>query len=122
MRKQLAAGKQGPVQILLLAVLILAGCAQAGGKPAETEPGPTDRMELRYADQFTVEYDAAGCALVTIGDTDRFLLVPDGTEAPEDSSMTVLRTPLKKLYVASSSVMDPLSRLDALDAVRLTGT
>ena len=122
MRKQLAAGKQGPVHILLLAVLILAGCAQAGGKPVETEPGPTDRMELRYADQFTVEYDAAGCALVTIGDTDRFLLVPDGTEAPEDSSMTVLRTPLKKLYVASSSVMDPLSRLDALDAVRLTGT
>ncbi len=106
--------------LLLLAALTLCGCAKTSPPPAQT--GAAGHMELRYADQFTVEFDADGCTLVTIAGEDRFLLVPEGADAEAEPGVTVLHTPLRNLYVASSSAMDPLARLDALDAVRLTGT
>jgi iron complex transport system substrate-binding protein len=81
-----------------------------------------DRMVLRYAEQFDVVYDEAGCALVSIGGEDCFVIVPEGAEAPASSDVPVLVAPLQRLYIASSSAMDPFVRLDALDAVRLTGT
>ncbi len=105
---------------LLLAALTLCGCTGRAPEPAQADPAA--RMELRYADQFTVDMDAEGRALVTIGGEDRFLLVPDGADAQAEPGVTVLHTPLQTLYVASSSAADPLARLDALDALRLTGT
>ena len=107
---------------LLLALLALGGCGQTGEASGEAEPALTERLELRYADQFAVTVDEAGCALVTIGGEDSFLVVPEGATAPESSDIPVLRAPLQRLYIASSSAMDPFVRLDALDAVRLTGT
>ena len=110
------------VAVLLLLTLLLGGSAQADGKPEEAGPEAADRLVLRYADQFTVAYDASGCALVTIGGEERFLVVPEGAEAPAESDIPVLRAPLQRLYIASSSAMDPFVRLHALPAVRLTGT
>ena len=49
---------------LLLAALTLCGCAKTAAPPTDT--AQSSRMELRYADQFTVELDAEGRALVTI--------------------------------------------------------
>ena len=105
---------------LLLAALTLCGCAKTAPPPSDT--AQASQMELRYADQFTVEPRADGSVMVTIGGADRFLLVPAGAQAEAEPGVTVLHTPLRKLYVASSSAMDPLARLGALDAVRLTGT
>lgn len=105
---------------LLLAALTLCSCAQAP-QAEKTEPGAAKRMELRYADQFAVDYDAEGRALVTIGE-DRFLVVPEGVEAREEPGAATLRLPLETIYCASSAAMDPFARLGALDTVRLTGT
>ena len=60
--------------------------------------------------------------MITIGD-ERFLLVPDGEEAVANlpADVTMLRQP-KKAYVVSTSVMDLLQAIDALDDVRLSGT
>ena len=110
------------VAVLLLLTFLLGGRAQADGKPEEAGPKAADRLVLRYADQFTVAYDASGCALVTVGGEERFLVVPEGAEAPAESDIPVLRAPLQRLYVASSSAMDPIVRLHALSSVRLTGT
>ena len=57
-----------------------------------------------------------------IGD-ERLLLVPDGEEAVANlpADVTMLRQP-KKAYVVSTSVMDLLQAIDALDDVRLSGT
>ena len=110
------------VAVLLLLTFLLGGRAQADGKPEEAGPEAADRLVLRYADQFTVAYDASGCALVTVGGEERFLVVPEGAEAPAESDIPVLRAPLQRLYIASSSAMDPFVRLHALPAVRLTGT
>jgi iron complex transport system substrate-binding protein len=79
-------------------------------------------MALRYADQFSVDYEADGTALVTIGETDRFLVVPEGNDARDVPGAVTLRLPLHTIYAASSAAPDPILRLGTLDAVRLTGT
>ncbi|MBE7005048.1 MAG: ABC transporter substrate-binding protein [Ruminococcaceae bacterium] len=106
---------------LLLAVLTLCSCVQTQSQTEKTESNAAAHMVLRYADQFTVDYDADGRALVTIGD-DRFLVVPEGVETREETGATTLCLPLRTIYTASSAAMDPFVRLDALDTVRLTGT
>ncbi|MGN1031809.1 MAG: ABC transporter substrate-binding protein [Butyricicoccaceae bacterium] len=85
---------------------------------------PTGSMELQYASQFCVDYYDGGYALITIGDSDRYLLVPESGEVPDglDSSIAVLRQPAEKIYLAASSAMDLFSGLDALDHIRLTST
>jgi iron complex transport system substrate-binding protein len=104
---------------VLLAALLLTSCA-AGERPPDGA-GPVNRMPLRYADRFAVDYDAEGRALVTIGD-DRFLVLPEGAPEREEPGAAVLRLPLRTVYCATSSAMDLIARLDALDTVRLTGT
>lgn len=122
-----------------LCALLLAGCAQ----PARTETTdgafappalvsseasaaetfvPVSRMELRYAEGFTVEYDADGRALVTISGTDRYLVVPEGVAPREAPGAATLVLPLRAIYLADSSAMDLFARLDALGAIRLTST
>lgn len=80
-----------------------------------------ERVTLRYADQFALDYDESGNVMLTIGE-DRYLLVPEGEDAEPDAGVTLIRTPVKRLYVASSSAMDPLMRIGALDDVLLTST
>ena len=110
----------GAVQILFFTLLILCtGCAGSPDASPDTFGTP---LQLLYAEQFTLERDTAGCVLVTIAGTDRFLLVPDGAETPDCPGATVLHTPLNHIYVAASSSMDFFSRLDALDHVRFTAT
>ena len=78
---------------------------------------------IRYAEGFTMEDDGAGRVSVTIGGTERFLVVREGAEAPSDigEDVTVLRLPLNGVYVAATSAMDFFRCLDALDAVRFSG-
>ena len=65
------------------------------------------RMDLSYADQFSVEQYGA-YKLVTIVDGGRFLLIPKGVSVPKDvpSDIVVLQQPLKNVYLVSSAVMD----------------
>ena len=105
----------------LLCVLLLTACAQNTAEPTASARHPAGSMALAYAEQFTVDY-YGDAALVTIAGEERYLLVPAGAEAPEIADATVLRTPLDHIYLASSSAMDPFCKLDALDAVRFTGT
>ena len=83
-------------------------------------PAPA-RVELRYADQFAVGYGEENEVMLTIGE-DRYLLLPEGAEAEVRPGVTVIHTPAGRLYAASSSAMDPLLRIGALDSVRLTST
>lgn len=107
---------------LLLCVLLLSGC---GGVKEAAPPQAeiTGHMELVYAGQFSVDYYSDESALITIGGTDRYLLLPEGMEAPaHDRDAVLLRKPLQTLYLAASSAMDLFLQLDALDRVRLTST
>ena len=104
---------------LLLAALLLAGCGLPDQTPADPSPGSL--MPLQFADQFSVLRYDDGSALITIGETDRYLLLPENAPLPEhDRDAVVLRQPLNRIYLAASSVLDLFIRLDALDRARFT--
>lgn len=107
---------------LLLCALLLIGCGSAL-EAAAPQAQVTGHMELIYAEQFSVDCYDDGSALITIGGTDRYLLLPEGAEPPaHDRDAVLLRKPLQKLYLAASSAMDLFLQLDALDRVRMTST
>lgn len=89
-----------------------------------SDMSPVNSMDLLYADQFSVDYYEDDAALITIGGTDQFFLLPDEMSVPDGlpDSITVLRKPLKNIYLVATSAMDDFIRLDALDSIALSGT
>ena len=113
-----------------LAAQLLMACSPAGDSSVGVE-GPSwedleyDRsLELQYAQQFSVDYYEGGYALVKIRETGTYLVVPPEADVPSglDEGVTVLRQPLDRIYLAATSAMDLFRELDALDAIRLSGT
>ena len=82
------------------------------------------RMELTYAQCFQVDYYEGGYALIDVKDGARYLVVPEGAAAPAalDADIVVLQQPLDDIYLAATSAMVLFDALDALDAIRLSGT
>ena len=108
-----------------LVVCCLAGCTkgeQTGGETADHVK--VGSMELNYATQFHVDYYSDGTALIEITGDQRFLLVPEGVNVPEEAigNAVVLQQPLESIYQASSSMMDAFLIIDAFDRVRMTST
>lgn len=109
--------------VLLAAVMTLSGCAA----PAEGDGGAlaeiVGSMELKYADQFSVDYLADGSALAEIADGRRYLIIPGGIEAPENipADITVINQP-ENIYLASSSAMDLFSCIGGLDDILASST
>lgn len=110
--------------LCLLVLALLCGCGAAPSPAPETTPEAeaAGRMELRYATEFAVDYCADGSALVTVGGADRYRLLPEGVSAPAGDDATAIPIPVTGVYVASSSVMDLFSCLDALDMAAFTST
>lgn len=81
-------------------------------------------MPLKYAHEFAVDYYEGGYKLLTIGDGNRYLVVPEGGEVPSglDGGIRVLRQPLKTVYLAATAAMALFDALNALDVIRLSGT
>ena len=139
--KGIVADKNGPacgpgrflpaVILLVLMAVCLAACGSRTGvsRPAGL-PASKGKMELTYATQFSVDYLEGDYALITIAaaadqdQPDRFLMVPEGAETPEnlDEDIVVIQQPFTSIYLAASSAMDFFRQLDALDAVTMTST
>ena len=112
---------------LLILLASVCGCGQgAGAGSGSARVHDTDisqelayegSMELIYAERFTVDYYTDGFSLVTINGNERYLVVPEGKEAPGDldGDITVLYQPLDEIYLVASAVMDMFISMDALD-------
>ena len=74
--------------LLLGVCFLLAGCGSSAQQSASdfSDWKPTGSMELQYADQFSVDYYDGGYALITIAKQNRYLLVPEGKQAPQGLS------------------------------------
>ncbi len=96
--------------------------ALGGGAPAGLVR--TGSMVLQYAEGFHVEYYAGGYALIDVGGLESYLVVPEGMEAPEglSPSVVVLQKPLDRIYLAATSAMSLIEAVGALERVRLSGT
>ena len=81
-------------------------------------------MELSYAKQFQVDYYEGGYTLLkTKLDENRFLVVPEGKEAPGEleDDIVVVQRPIQNLYLVASSVMDLFAALDGMDTIAFSG-
>lgn len=114
------------LRALPVSALVLTGCT--GGSTASSGTGAlvfSHVYPLDHATQFTADCCEGGYTLLTLADSDaKFLVVPEGTDEPEDlpEGVTVLRQPVQNIYLVSTSVMDLFLRLDALDCIALSGT
>ena len=126
---------------LLLALLLLCGCAAPQKAPAEQpapeQPAPEqpaaaaawdsltfDRaLPLSYAEQFTVSYAGEDYTRITIGEDQTFLLVAESAPVPAGvpEDVTVLQQPLDHIYLVATAAMDFFRELDAVDRIALSG-
>ena len=86
---------------------------------------PTDTLDLKYASQFSVTYyGKERYALITIGEDEKFLVVPEEEPVPDGlpEDITLLVRPLNNMYLAATSAMDFFCHLDAVDQITLSGT
>ena len=109
----------------------LVSCAKTedtGKAPGVTDISPSlvydCRMELDYAEEFTVDYYDGGYALITISEGSRFLIVPENAPIPEklDGDIVILQQPIDHIYLVATAVMDMFQSLNGLDTIRLSGT
>ena len=89
-------------------------------------PGLTwqSEMPLKYAHEFAVDYYEGGYKLLTIGDGNRYLVVPEDGDVPGglDGDVKIIRQPLKNVYLAATAAMALFDAVDGLDAITLSGT
>ena len=113
------------LKLIPAAALALSGCS------SKTEPANTESLvfshhyQLDYAQQFTADCYEGGYTMVSIPDSgQKFLVVPqDAAEVDSlPADVTVLRQPVENIYLVSTSVMDLILHLDALDSITLSGT
>lgn len=113
------------LKLIPAAALTLTGCG------SKTQPSNTESLvfshhyQLDYAQQFTADCYEGGYTMLTIAESDaRFLVVPEDAAEVDGlpADVTVLRQPVENIYLVSTSVMDLLLHLDALDSVAFSGT
>ena len=116
---------------LLLCAVFCVFCFGCGALDAPRADGPAwsglsvlREVPLSYATQFSVTEYEGGYTLIEIETSGRFLLVPEGAGVPDglDADVTVLYSPLDRIYLAATSGMDFFRALDAISNIRLSGT
>jgi iron complex transport system substrate-binding protein len=106
----------------------LSGCSGGAADPLNRGLGngwePERSMNLEYAKNFSIDYYSGGYSLISISDGSRYLVVPQGSQVPDgiDATITVLRQPIKNIYLVATSAMCLFDALDALDNISLSGT
>ena len=118
--------RQQFLRVLPVTVLALSGCAASETAPASTEELVfAHACPLDYATQFTADCYEGGYTMLTLTESgQQFLVTPEDAAAVEGlpESVTVLRQPIRNIYLVSTSVMDLFLALDGLDSVTLSGT
>lgn len=83
----------------------------------------TNQTEFSYAKQLSIDL-YGDYSIVTLRGKDRYLIVPQDKSIPDNipDDITVLKKPLNNTYLVSTSVMDFIAKIDAMDYLRFSGT
>lgn len=108
---------------LIFCLAALTACGKTSDSGAfDLENTPSEHMELLYADQFSVDRYENGISLVTVGDGEKYLLVPENETVETSGDITVITTPVDNIYLAASSAMDLFFGIDADDRIFAAST
>ncbi|MDY2864119.1 MAG: ABC transporter substrate-binding protein [Oscillospiraceae bacterium] len=108
---------------LILCLAVLTACGKTSDSGAfDLENTPSEHMELLYADQFSVDRYENGISLVTVGDGEKYLLVPENETVETSGDITVINTPVDNIYLAASSAMDLFFGIGADDRIFAAST
>jgi iron complex transport system substrate-binding protein len=120
-------GKGIAIFLLVMALVGINGCSK-NMQEQESQTTSTlvydKSMELKYAQNFTVDYYEGGYTmLTTLIDGQKLLIVPEGKDTPNDldGDIIVLQRPINDIYLVASGVMDMFSELDGLDTITFSG-
>lgn len=104
--------------------VILTACGNHNNETAVQDKKATEKMELKYAEQFSVEYYDDNTSLISINDGRQYLVVPPETDVPEDvsDSVTVIKQPVENIYTAASSAVDLINETDSFDKIYAVST
>lgn len=112
----------------LISILLLASCAKnkADGEGRETDFSKLkfkEKVPLTFAEQFKIERDG-DYSLITIENEGRYLLLAPGCNPKKVANLpdgiTVIKKPLKNVYMVSSAAMDYVLKVGALDSIRFS--
>ena len=80
-------------------------------------------MDLSFAECFDVYYYNDGYKLLDIHDDARYLIVPEGKEAPDDldPEIQIHQQPLDTIYMAATSTMALIDAIGSVDSIKLSG-
>lgn len=116
----------GLIIFLLFLLVALTGCdSRKSGSESDLGNGwkPVKHMKLKYAKQFSVYYYKDGYKLIRLHDGSKFLVVPEGKDAPNgiDKKISVLRQPINRIYLAATASMCLFDRLGSIDNIKYSG-
>lgn len=108
---------------LIFCLAALTACGKTSDSGAfDLENTPSEHMELLYAEQFSVDRYENGISLVTVGDGEKYLLVPENETVETSGDITVITTPADNIYLAASSAMDLFFGIGADDRIFAAST
>ncbi len=116
----------GLIIFLLFLLFALTGCdSRKSGSESDLGNGwkTVKHMKLKYAKQFSVYYYKDGYKLIRLHDGSKFLVVPEGKDAPNgiDKKISVLRQPINRIYLAATASMCLFDRLGSIDNIKYSG-
>lgn len=115
-----------PAVFFLTVLLSATVMAEDTAGEAPEIPGLTFESvsEPQFAEGFDIYHYNDGYMLIDVHDSGRYLVVPEGMEAPEglDGEIAVLYQPLDRIYLAATSAMALFDAVDSLGNIRLSGT
>lgn len=119
------------IVVLLICIFALTGCGSSQEKEKENQDSAPEiagltyekTMDLTYAEEFDVYYYKDGYKLINIQESGKYLIVPEGKEAPEglDEDIKIIQQPLQHVYMAASASMSLIVSIDAVDCVKFSG-
>lgn len=119
------------IKIILISICIFIALCACGTQSFSADNGEKDfdslkctkEWNLSYASLFSVkEYD--DYVYVSLNNGDNWLIVPENEVVPDNlpENTIVLQKPLDNVYLVSSSVMDMIAEIEAIDNIKMTGT
>lgn len=95
--------------------------AVRGSAPDFSSLKKTGTLNLLYAKEFTADFYGE-YTLLSVNKGGSFLLVPQNASVPENLPVrtVILQKPLNKTYLVSSSAMDYIVKINALDSLRFS--